>query len=160
MPKSSPYLQRNLVLDNGHLLVQVLKRSVLLQRIVHKELGRGRDAVGIHRKRTFYFPRNSIVQVNLKSKGHGKLSIHFAADQKTIETMFRIIAFANQLSLYGAVANMCEEFEFHQDRSGQPDVLTGQSIVLRQKFLCRMKSRHIRIFYCNNTKNESNCFHK
>ena len=44
----------------------------------------------------------------------------------------RIIAFANQLSLYGAVANMCEEFEFHQDRSGQPDVLMGQSIVLSE----------------------------
>ena len=69
---------------------------------------------------------------NLKSKGHGKLSIHFAADQKTIETIFRIIAFANQLSLYGAVANMCEEFEFHQDRAGQPDVLMGQSIVLSE----------------------------
>ena len=38
---------------------------------------------------------------NLKSKGHGKLSIHFAADQNTIETIFRIIASANQLSLYG-----------------------------------------------------------
>ena len=67
---------------------------------------------------------------NLKSKGHGKLSIHFAADQETIETIFRIIVFANQLSLYGAVANMCEEFESHQDRSGQPAVLMGQSIVL------------------------------
>ena len=69
---------------------------------------------------------------SLKSKGHGKLSIHFAPDQKTIETIFRTIAFANQLSLYGAVANMCEEFEFHQDRSGQPDVLMGQSIVLSE----------------------------
>ena len=68
----------------------------------------------------------------LKSKGHGKLSIHFAADQKTIETIFRIIVTANQFSLYGAVANMCEEFEFHQDRSGQPDVLMGQSIVLSE----------------------------
>ena len=27
---------------------------------------------------------------------------------------------------------MCEEFEFHQDRSGQPDVLIGQSIVLSE----------------------------
>ena len=44
----------------------------------------------------------------LKSKGHGKLSIHFAADQETIETIFRIIVSANQLSLHGAVANMCE----------------------------------------------------
>ena len=69
---------------------------------------------------------------NLKSKGHGKLSIHFTADYPTIETIFRIIVFANQLSLYGAVANMCEEFETHQDRSGQPDVLMGQSIVLSE----------------------------
>ena len=66
----------------------------------------------------------------LKSKGHGKLSKHFTADYPTIETVFRIIISANQLSIYGAVANMCEEFETHQDRSGQPDVLMGQSIVL------------------------------
>ena len=48
---------------------------------------------------------------NLKSKGHGQLSIHFAATQETIDTIFRIIVFANPLSLFGAVANMCEEFE-------------------------------------------------
>ena len=40
----------------------------------------------------------------LKSKGHGKLSIHYAADQETIDTIFRIIVSANQLSLHGAVA--------------------------------------------------------
>ena len=68
----------------------------------------------------------------LKRKGHGKLSIHFTADYSTIETIFRIIVSANQLSLYGAVANMCEEFETHQDRSGQPDVLMGQSIVFSE----------------------------
>ena len=68
----------------------------------------------------------------LKSKGHGKLSVHFTADYSTIETIFRIIVSANQLCLYGAVANMCEEFENHQDRSGEPDVLMGQSIVLSE----------------------------
>ena len=68
----------------------------------------------------------------LKSKGHGKVSIHFTADYPTIETVFRIIVSANQLSLYGAVANMCEEIETHQDRSEQPDVLMGQSIVLSE----------------------------
>ena len=47
----------------------------------------------------------------LKSKGHGKLSIHFTADYPTIETMFRIIISGNQLSIYGAVANICEELE-------------------------------------------------
>ena len=34
----------------------------------------------------------------LKSKRHGKLSIHFAADELTIETIFRIIISVNQLS--------------------------------------------------------------
>ena len=66
----------------------------------------------------------------LKSKGHGKLSIHFAVTQATIETIFRISVSANQVSLHGAVANMCEECETLHDRSGQPDVLMGQSIVL------------------------------
>ena len=68
----------------------------------------------------------------LKSKRHGKLSIHCCADQATIETVFRIIVSANQLSLYGAVANMCEEYESLHDRSGQPDVVMGQSIVLSE----------------------------
>ena len=66
----------------------------------------------------------------LRSKGHGKLSIHYAADLETIETIFRIIVSANQLSLYGAVAAMCEEYESLHDRSGRPDMVMGQSIVL------------------------------
>ena len=68
----------------------------------------------------------------LRSKGHGKLSIHCCADQATIETIFRIIVSANQLSLYGAVANMCEEYESLHDRSGQLDKVMGQSIVLSE----------------------------
>ena len=68
----------------------------------------------------------------LKSKGHGKLSIHFTAEYPTIGTVFRIIISANQLSIYGAVATICEEFETHQDGSGEPDVLMGQSIVLSE----------------------------
>ena len=66
----------------------------------------------------------------LRSKGHGKLSIHFAANQEKIETLFRIIVSANQLSLYGAVANMCEEYETFHERTGRPDKVMGQSIVL------------------------------
>ena len=66
----------------------------------------------------------------LKSKGRGKLSIHFVADQDTIDTIYRIILSVNQLSVYGAVAAVCEEFEDHQDRTGEPVILMGQSIVL------------------------------
>ena len=66
----------------------------------------------------------------LKSKGRGKLSIYFAADDFTIDTIFRIILSVNQFSVYGAVAALCEEFESHQDGSGEPEILMGQSIVL------------------------------
>ena len=66
----------------------------------------------------------------LKSKGRGQLSIHFAADGDTIDTIYRIILSVNQLSVYGAVVAVCEEFENHQDGSGEPVILVGQSIVL------------------------------
>ena len=72
----------------------------------------------------------SLSRGQLKSKGHGKLSIHFAADEHTKDTMFRIILSVNQLSIYGAMAAICEEFENHQDGSGEPEILMGQSIVL------------------------------
>ena len=62
----------------------------------------------------------------LKSKGHGKLSIHCAADLETIETIFRIVVFANQLSLYGAIAEIYEEYETLHERTGRP-VVMGQS---------------------------------
>ena len=68
----------------------------------------------------------------LRSKGHGKLSIHYCADQKTIETIFRIVVSANQLSLYGAVAEICEEYESHHERTGRPFVMeqSSSSLVL------------------------------
>ena len=62
----------------------------------------------------------------LKSKGHGKLSIHYSADLETIQTVFRTIISVNQLSLYGAVAEMSVEYETFHDRTGQP-VVGGQS---------------------------------
>ena len=46
----------------------------------------------------------------LKSRGGRKLSIHFCADGDTIETVFRTIISVNQLSIYGAVSDLCEEY--------------------------------------------------
>ena len=51
-------------------------------------------------------------------------------DGDIIDTIYRIILSVNQLSVYGAVAAVCEEFESHQDRSGEPEIMMGQSIVL------------------------------
>ena len=68
----------------------------------------------------------------LKSKGHGKLSLHYAADVETIYTIFRIIVSANQLSLYGAIAEKCEEYETLHERTGRPVVMeqSSSSLVL------------------------------
>ena len=62
----------------------------------------------------------------LKSKGGGKLALHYCADQETIVTVFRTIISVNQLSLYGAVAEMCEECDSCHDRIGRL-VVRGQS---------------------------------
>ena len=64
----------------------------------------------------------------LKSKGRGKLSIHFAADEHTVDAICRIILSVNLLSVCGAVAAVCEEFESHQARPGEPEILMGQSL--------------------------------
>ena len=58
------------------------------------------------------------------------MSVHFTADQDTVDTLYRIILSVNQLSVYGAVADICEEFEDHQDRTVKHVILVGQSIVL------------------------------
>ena len=58
----------------------------------------------------------------LKSQGGGKLSIHFCADGDTIETVFRTIISVNQLSIYGAVSDLCEEYSSCRTRTGRPVV--------------------------------------
>ena len=58
------------------------------------------------------------------------MSIHFTADQDTVDTIYRIILSVNQLSVYEAVAAICDEYEGHPDNTGEPVILEGQSIVL------------------------------
>ena len=86
MPESSKYLQRNLVLDNGHLLVQVLKRNG----IPVKNSPQGAwDHIADEQLLEFAesgHPTFSATTPLSKSKGHGKLLIYFAADELTIET--------------------------------------------------------------------------
>ena len=107
-----------------------IERSGILQRIVHKELG-----IISRTKWSWNSQRADILPSVQQLHGPGVISkakdtIHFAADEHTIDTIFRIILSVNQLSIHGAVAALCEEFESHQDRSGGPEILMGQSIVL------------------------------
>ena len=94
----------------------------------------------------------------LNNKDHGKLSIHYAADLKTIETIFRIIVSANHLSLYGAIAEICEEYEILHEKTGRP-VVMGQSNSSRQKYFWIVMTQRIKIFYCNNMENELKSCH-
>ena len=123
-----------MVLGNGHLLDQVLKKKWYSSE--NSPQGAW-DNIAEQMLLEFAESGHPIFRATtplsrgiLKSKGHGKLSIHFAADQDTIDTIYRIILSINQLSVYGAVAAVCEVFEDHQDRTGEPVILMGQSIVL------------------------------
>ena len=126
-------LQEDLELVNGLSLDQVLRKSGILPRTVRKENGT------MLRKICFWDLQKvdilSFVQrlhcPEVSWKGKGKVSIHFAADQDTVDIIYRIFVSVNQLSVNGAVAAICEEFEDHQDRTGQPVILVGQSIVSR-----------------------------
>ena len=97
---------------------QVLKRSVFLQRIVHKELG---DTIAeqmliefAENEHPIFRATTPLSRGSLKSKGRGKSSTHYAADQNTLDSIYRNILSLNQLSVYGAVAAVCEDFEGHK----------------------------------------------
>ena len=62
----------------------------------------------------------------LKSKGGGKLSVRFCAGGVTIETVFRTIISVNQLSIHGALSDLCGEYKSCHVRTGRL-VLVGQS---------------------------------
>ena len=56
----------------------------------------------------------------LKSKGKGKKSIHFNGSDYTSELILRTIVSGNQLSVYGAVADLCRELARNSRGTGKP----------------------------------------
>ena len=79
--------------------------------------------------------------------------------------LFRIFVSANQLSLYGTVAEMSEEYETLRDRSGQP-VVRGESssslvlIVIKTETVLDCDDlANKKMFYCNNMENELKSCH-
>ena len=129
MPISFLCMQRDLEKDNGHLLVQVPRRSgILWMRNSPQGIWWNSQRVDVQ----FFRASSPLSRGRLRSKGHGQLLTHFAADLETIETSFRIIVSANQLSLYGAIAEICEEYENLHERTERPVVMgqTSSSLVL------------------------------
>ena len=127
-------LQKDLELVNGLPLVQVLRESGILPRRVHKELGTmlrktcywNSQKVDI----LFSVQRLHCPEQSWKVKEKGKCPYTYSAGPDTVDTIHRIILSVNQLSIYGAVAAICDEYEGHPDSTGQPVILVGQSIVL------------------------------
>ena len=130
MPISFPYMQKDLEQDNGHLLVLVQRKSGILSvKTVHKENGT------IWRKGCYWNSQKADVQFSV-------LQVHCLevdSEAKAMENcrytiqpiwkrlrLVRIIVSANQPSLYGAVAEMCEEYETLHERTVRP-VVGGQS---------------------------------
>ena len=105
--------------------------------------------------------KSPLPQGTLKSKGGGKLSIHFCADQGKIETFFRTIISVNQLSTYGAVSDLCEECKACHVRTRRL-VLAGQSDPFFVPTSSLMKT-HTPLtdekIYCKSTKNEWKGYH-
>ena len=56
----------------------------------------------------------------LRSKEKGEKSIHFNGSEGNIELILRTIISANQLSVYGAVADLCKELSKDSRASGKP----------------------------------------
>ena len=59
-----------------------------------------------------------------ENKGDGKLSVYFNGSDETFEVILRTVIFVNQLSICGAVADMCGELAWevsrHSKGTGKP----------------------------------------
>ena len=114
MLNSFLYLQEDLEQDNGHFSVLVQRKS---GSSISEDSPQGDwDKMAEKMMLTFaesglpvFRATSPLSRSQLKSKGGGKLSTQCCAKQDAITTVFRTIACINQLSLYGAVAEMCEE---------------------------------------------------
>ena len=127
-PTSFLSMQQDFHQQNEHSSDMDQKRSGILLMIAnHKENGcRVAELMMIKLRESGHPVFRALSRGTLKSKGGGKLSIHFCADGRTIETIFRTIISVNQLSIYAAVSDLCEEYKACQARMGRL-VLAGQS---------------------------------
>ena len=93
---------------------------------------RGRNTVGIRRKRMSIFRVTTplLLEENSRAKDTEDCRYILLLIIQHLRPFFAYLFYANQLSFYGAVANMCEECESFHDRLGQLDMVMGHWIVL------------------------------
>ena len=86
----------------------------------------------------------------LRSKEHGKNSFHFSGSDENIELLLRTVISANQLSAYGAVADLCNELSEDLGASEKPwstwssgnDVDSYWPFYCRNSYGCTATGRH------------------
>ena len=120
------FLQKDFHQEDGHSSDLDQKRSgILLLNVNHKKNGIELEFKFGESRHPVFRSTSPLSQGMLKSKGGGKLSIHYCADLETIKTVFRTIISVNQLSIYGAVSDLCDECKSCHVRKGRL-VLVGQ----------------------------------
>ena len=127
---SAKFMRKDFHQENGHSSDLDQKRSgILLMKSNRKENGIEVAELMVIKFSESGHPvfraTSPLSRGTLHSKGGGKLSIHLCADQGTIETVFRTNISVNQLSIFGAVSDLCEEYKACHARTGRP-VLAGQ----------------------------------
>ena len=63
----------------------------------------------------------SLVRGELRGKGSGKKTNHFNGSEQNVDVILRTIMSANQLSIYGALAEMCSEVSKDTMAGGKPE---------------------------------------
>ena len=106
---------------------------------------------------------------DLKSKAKGELSFHFCGDDKTVEVVLRTIISVNQLSVYGAAAEMCEELACRisdcSERTGElvaqdnPETSGILTELMTTNKSPRTPMRTCKETCCTTTSNNSQIFH-
>ena len=130
MPNSLLYMQRDLEKDNGHSLVLVLRKSGTRSvKTVHKEYGTiwQKGCCWNSQKAGTQF---SVLQVHCPEvDSKAKVMVNCRYTMQPIWKRLRllhIIVSANQLSLYGAIAEICDVYETLHERTERPAMM-GQS---------------------------------
>ena len=95
---------------------------------------------------------------DLRRKGGGKKTIHFNGSEQNVELILRTVTSANQLSIYGAVANICTEVSIPWPQGNQKHMIFER----RWKFLPNLLLPTLGPMNsngktcCKNTSNNSN----
>ena len=128
------HLREDLVLGNGHLLDQVLRKSGILPRTVHKELGTmlRKTCYLSLQKVDILFSVQRLHCPGVSSKAKDEESCQYTSLQIKTQLIQFIALFFLSISSVSTEQwqRYAKKFEDHQDRTGEPVILVGQSIVL------------------------------